>query len=232
MVVIAKNEKLLMTSANTAILRSMKCMKEKKLQTAPEKTEEVEIYRRKSLKQLGLWLDTKDTYREHIDKTVEKAEKTMIALASLIPNIKVLRPSKRSVFVRVVHSQFLYAAPIWHEAMKNKKPSRKLYRIQKVMEIRVYTGSRIILAEGAGVIAQIPPIEFLAKERKEKYDGIDPKHCAEKLMRRWQGRWTNGKHGHWTWRLIPDIRPWLNQKHGEVNYYLTQAFSGHGCFME
>ncbi|XP_033221161.1 uncharacterized protein LOC117175561 [Belonocnema kinseyi] len=160
--------------------------------------QEVDIYPQKSLKHLGVWLDTKLTYKEHIDKTVEKAEKTMTALASLMPNTRGPRASKRKVLVSVIHSQLLYAALIWHKAIENNKLSRKLYRIQKVMGIRVCSGYRTISAEGAGVIAHIPPIEFLVKERKEKYDGADPKHCAENLMRRWQERWTNGKHGSWT----------------------------------
>ncbi|GBP06988.1 Retrovirus-related Pol polyprotein from type-1 retrotransposable element R1 2 [Eumeta japonica] len=38
------------------------------------------------------------------------------------------------------------------------------------------------------------------------------------------------KKGRWTYRLIPQIDVWLNLNHGEVNYYLTQMVSGHGCF--
>ncbi|CAB0036807.1 unnamed protein product [Trichogramma brassicae] len=31
-------------------------------------------------------------------------------------------------------------------------------------------------------------------------------------------------------RLIPNIREWVERKHGEVNYHLTQLLSGHGYF--
>jgi len=30
--------------------------------------------------------------------------------------------------------------------------------------------------------------------------------------------------------LFPSIEPWLSRKHGQVDFYLTQALSGHGCF--
>ncbi|EDW36547.1 GL18371 [Drosophila persimilis] len=30
--------------------------------------------------------------------------------------------------------------------------------------------------------------------------------------------------------LIPVIDAWVNRKHGQVNFYLTQLLSGHGCF--
>ncbi|XP_051165757.1 uncharacterized protein LOC127284398 [Leptopilina boulardi] len=43
-------------------------------------------------------------------------------------------------------------------------------------------------------------------------------------------RWDGESKGRWTYRLIPLLATWLDRKHGEVGYYLTQAFSGHGCF--
>lgn len=46
----------------------------------------------------------------------------------------------------------------------------------------------------------------------------------------WQSRWTNETRGRWTARLIPQLKPWVNRKEGEVNYYLTQFLTGHGLF--
>ncbi|CAB0041323.1 unnamed protein product [Trichogramma brassicae] len=36
--------------------------------------------------------------------------------------------------------------------------------------------------------------------------------------------------GQWTHRLIPSHRRWIERRHGEVKYHLTQLLSGHGCF--
>ena len=36
----------------------------------------------------------------------------------------------------------------------------------------------------------------------------------------------------WTHMLIPDIRIWLQQKHGDIDFYISQLFSGYGCFLE
>ncbi|GBP37705.1 Retrovirus-related Pol polyprotein from type-1 retrotransposable element R1 [Eumeta japonica] len=47
---------------------------------------------------------------------------------------------------------------------------------------------------------------------------------------RWQLQWDAAEKGRWMHRLIPRIEVWLNRSHGEVNYYLTQMLSGHGCF--
>lgn len=36
--------------------------------------------------------------------------------------------------------------------------------------------------------------------------------------------------GRWTFKLIPNIERWTDRKHGNLNFYLTQALTGHGVF--
>ncbi|XP_033222788.1 uncharacterized protein LOC117176644 [Belonocnema kinseyi] len=132
-----------------------------------------------------------------------------------------------------VHSQLLYAAPVWHKAIKKKKHlRRKLERVQKVAGIRVASAYRTISTEGIGVIAEIPPIELLVQERVETYEGKPRKEAREDLMVKWQEKWMTGTHGRWTWHLLPKIQKWIERGHGETDYFLTQALSGHGCFRE
>lgn len=248
MVVEAENSQTLMNRANLAIRRVVQWMTKMKLQLAPEKTEAVLLTTKrkvghvqfdiqgtairpgKALKQLGVWIDTKLNFNEHLDKTVQKAERTMTALAGLMPNIGGPRASKRRVLTSVVHSQILYAAPIWGKAMQRKEQRKKLARIQKIMGIRVCSGYRTVSTEGVRVLAGIAPIELLAKERQEIYEGRPRDEARTNLMARWQEMWDAAKTGRWTWRLIPDIRKWLERPYGEMDYFLTQALSGHGCF--
>ena len=51
-------------------------------------------------------------------------------------------------------------------------------------------------------------------------------------MERWQAEWDASEKGRWTYKLIPNISTWVNRRHGEVNFILTQFLSGHGCFRE
>ena len=37
-------------------------------------------------------------------------------------------------------------------------------------------------------------------------------------------------HERWTYRLIPIVTKWGERKHGEIDHYLAQVLSGHGCF--
>ncbi|CAB0037991.1 unnamed protein product [Trichogramma brassicae] len=36
--------------------------------------------------------------------------------------------------------------------------------------------------------------------------------------------------GRWTHRLVPDIKEWVERRHGEMSYHLTQLLTGHGYF--
>ncbi|CAB0030280.1 unnamed protein product [Trichogramma brassicae] len=46
----------------------------------------------------------------------------------------------------------------------------------------------------------------------------------------WQEAWDRSKKARWTHRLIPNIRVWIERRHGELNYHLTQLLTGHGFF--
>lgn len=105
-------------------------------------------------------------------------------------------------------------------------------RVQKVAGIRVAGAYRTVSTEAIGVIAEIPPIEMLVHERVQTYEGRQRTEAREDLMAKWQDKWTSGTHGRWTWRLIPSIQEWTERRHGEIDYFLTQALSGHGCFRQ
>lgn len=179
---------------------------------------------KKAIKYLGVWLDSKMVFAEHINKTVEKS------LSILMPNIGGPRASKRRLISSVIHSQILYAAPVFSTAMSNINLVKKLNRVRRLMAIKISSAYRTISGEAAGVIAGIPPIELIIKERTEVYRGLDKERVGENVIESWQHKWNNGTYGRWTYTLIPDIKDWINRPYGEVDYYLTQALSGHGNF--
>ncbi|CAB0027840.1 unnamed protein product [Trichogramma brassicae] len=49
-------------------------------------------------------------------------------------------------------------------------------------------------------------------------------------LSKWQEAWDRSKKARWTHRLIPNIRVWIERRHGELNYHLTQLLTGHGFF--
>ena len=49
-------------------------------------------------------------------------------------------------------------------------------------------------------------------------------------MRKWQPRWESSLNERWKFRLVPDVTRWMKNEHCELNYYVTQFLTGHGCF--
>ncbi|XP_030753070.1 uncharacterized protein LOC115880079 [Sitophilus oryzae] len=147
-----------------------------------------------------------------------------------MPNVGGARASKRRVLASIVHSQLLYAAPVWHKVTNNCKLMQRLRRIQRIMSIRVCSTYKKGSGEVIGVIAEIALIDLLIQERYDRYHGMDKNLGRTKLLQQWQGKWNNGIYGRWTNRLIPDIQLWLNRQYGEVDYFMSQALSGDGFF--
>ncbi|KAJ8939101.1 hypothetical protein NQ314_011232 [Rhamnusium bicolor] len=134
----------------------------------------------------------------------------------------------------VAHSIMLYGAPIWGQTMQVDSYKNKLRRIQRRLAMRVCGAYRTVSCEAALVIAGVIPIERLVTERVRLYqqraDQRDPKLERKKTINEWQEEWTAPGKGAWTRRMIRNIGTWIAREHGEVNYYLTQALSGHGIF--
>jgi len=108
--------------------------------------------------------------------------------------------------------------------------------------VRISSAFRTISDDAALVIAGQAPLCELVREAKENraaLAGEQADHSTKTEVKRrarmqsvdnWQAAWDNSSKGRWTHQLIPSIEPWVNRKHGQVNFYLTQAVSGHGCF--
>ena len=57
------------------------------------------------------------------------------------------------------------------------------------------------------------------------------KEAIDMVLDAWQHDWDYTEKGRWTRRLIGQIRPWTECKHGEDNCYITQFLTGHGFFL-
>lgn len=64
-------------------------------------------------------------------------------------------------------------------------------------------------------------IAFHQAELLKKGENQEPYNVAAMVANLGWGRWTH--------RLIPDIYSWINRRHGDLNFYLTQILSRHEC---
>uniref|UniRef100_A0A2S2NJ82 Retrovirus-related Pol polyprotein from type-1 retrotransposable element R1 n=1 Tax=Schizaphis graminum TaxID=13262 RepID=A0A2S2NJ82_SCHGA len=201
---------------------------------------EDEITLAKDIRYLGVQLSSVLGFRKHIQTVSEKSMGTATRLCRLMPNVGGPIAEKRKLLMTVVHSQLLYAAPIWSYALKYKVNKKKIASPQRNMALRVASAYCTVSNVAIMVISGILPIHLLAAERAEidqaKKDGNDvkkvKKEARDRAMTNWQCEWDQSNSGRWTYKLIPRIDRWKNRKWGQVNFYVTQFLSGHGCFNE
>ena len=72
-----------------------------------------------SIKYLGVQLDRRLSFGEHLQIATAKAIQCGANLTRLMPNISGPREAKRRLVASVVHSKLLYAAPVWANALQN-----------------------------------------------------------------------------------------------------------------
>lgn len=184
---------------------------------------------------LGMVIDKSCLFKAHIKKATEKADRIGASLARLMPNVGGPREARRRLLTSVVQSVLLYGAPTWEHTLDLVPGKVKLLnRSQRKVLLRKICAYRTVSEAATNVLAGIPPVDLLAREREVEYrrrrmdTSTTPSHHATRTE--WQKRWDTAETGQWTKTLIPDISRWTTRKFGGLNFHLSQFLSGHGCF--
>lgn len=248
--ILGKNEEEIETKAREVITLISGWMREKQLKIAPEKSElivlsgkkkcrpldidinGVKLQEKNQVKYLGVVLDKSLKFGHHLEYVCEKAGKTIKALSGILPRVGGPGESKRRILQSAAESIILYAAPVWADCLNIKKRRTQIIRAQRPGSLRVCSGYRTISNDAMAVISGTIPLDLLLEERARnfKMNTQEKETEREKTMNLWQERWNNSTNGAWTRTLIKDINPWVTRNHGEIDYHITQVFSGHGCF--
>lgn len=190
-----------------------------------------------AVKYLGVMIDSKMTFFEQIKRTADKAAKGVMSLSRLMANIGGPRSSRRRLLMAAVQSVLLYGSEVWADSLNRKTYRKKLGQIQKRSALRVASAYRTVSEPAVLVVAGVMPIDLLAKERKIAYQRkmeiggeTARREARNQMMESWQRAWEQEERGRWTRRLIKQVQPWMERKHGEIDYYLTQFLTGHGYF--
>jgi len=181
-------------------------------------------------------LDTRLSYREHLEFVNKKASETTGSLCRILLNTRGPKQDRRRLLATVVKSQLLYAAPLWAEATAVSSYMRGVNSTYRLCAFRTISDDAALVIAG-----QVPLCELVreAKEIRAALAGEQADRSTKTEVKRrarmqsvvnWQAAWDISSKGRWTHKLIPSIEPWLSRKHGQVDFYLTQALSGHGCF--
>lgn len=253
--IIARNAELCQMRLNQVMRRVSSWMEDNGLQLAKAKTELVFLTKKRintllpmlvgdttvqtkhSVKYLGVVLDNKLTFGEHVRRAADKAAAVTTALSRVMANTIGPWQSKRRLLMRTAESIMLYGAEVWADALRCELYRKRMAAVQRRGALRVACSYRTVSEPAVLVIAGVIPIDLLAQERRFVYQtkvdlGLLParRTARTNTILAWQQRWEQETRGRWTARLISQLDTWLDRREGEVNYYLTQLLSGHGLF--
>lgn len=188
---------------------------------------------------LGVWLDSKGSFKEHIGKVVLKDGELFSKLRGAfghqwgISTENVAR-LYRGVFI----PRFTHGARFWGRAATKTSNAILLNRVQRKALIGITCAYKTAPTDALQVIAGVLPLDLEANLQgaKARARSLPPNDSSREVLRateeaydNWQRRWNASNKGRWTYSFFPSVRDrcakpiWLNHQ-------LTQVLSGHGNF--
>jgi hypothetical protein len=127
----------------------------------------------KTMKYLGIIIDNKLTFREHIAHVTEKCRKIIFALAkSAKLNWGLGYKALKTLYTGGIQQLLLYGAPVWAEILEKTSHRNKLIRTQRLINIKVSTAYRTVSNVALCIISGLTPIYIKIKEAVELHNTL------------------------------------------------------------
>jgi hypothetical protein len=118
-----------------------------------------------SLKYLGIILDQKLTFREHINYISNKCLRLIFALSkSAKLNWGLGHEALRTIYIGAIQPLLSYGAPIWIKALGKDCYKRKLISVQRMINIRIAKSFRTVSNAALCIINGLTPIDIKLEE--------------------------------------------------------------------
>jgi len=201
------------------------------------------------MKYLGVILHCKLNFKQHFIHLDEKVGKVSRALGRLMPNLRGPSERKRRLYAGINASIVLYAAPIWADSLVASSESRRLFRRQRAIAVRVCAAYHSVSFDSATLLARLVPLELLATERARVFWCVQnvreigagtPEAVAEiRKMERviTQRQWTlfisrpDAAGVKFRDAIFPHLNSWMSSNWDGMTFHVTQLLTGHGCFV-
>jgi len=124
-----------------------------------------------TLKYLGIIMDHKFTFKEHIAYVTERCAKLIHGLsraAKVSWGIK--HEAMKTVYEGAILPLLLYGAPVWKDAMKFEYNKRKYIKIQRLINIQTARAFRTTSSEALYILTGITPIIIKTEEAVRLYN--------------------------------------------------------------
>ena len=110
-------------------------------------------------KYLGIMLDTKLSFRAHLDMITQKASEQITKIMAVAKLKWGIDPVAAKIFKMAILPMILYGSPIWGRVTKLKTHVKKLRRVQRLAAISITGALRTSSTEALLVLAGLEPIE-------------------------------------------------------------------------
>ncbi|XP_043469603.1 uncharacterized protein LOC122503210 [Leptopilina heterotoma] len=121
------------------------------------------------VKHLGINLDSRLSFWDHIVLASEKAAKVNRALGKLMSNTGGPLQSKRRLLIVASQAILLYGSELFAEALKKEKYRKRMAATQRLGALRIASSYQTVFEPAIMVIAGVTPIDLVAMERRKTY---------------------------------------------------------------
>jgi hypothetical protein len=138
-----------------------------------------------TMKYLGIIIDNKFKFSEHISYAAEKCTKLIHSLSKSAKISWGLRhEALKTIYKAEILSLLLYGAPVWNEAMKYEYNKQKYIRVQRLMNVKIAKAFRTTSSEALCILAGTTPIIIKTEEVVKQYNVRKGKGSQTQLIDR------------------------------------------------
>jgi hypothetical protein len=139
--------------------------------------EEVEVYLNnkilrqvKTMKYLGIIIDNKLTFREHITRATEKFRKIIFVLSrSAKLNWGLSHKALKTLYTGGIQPLLLYGAPVWADTVEKASHRKQLTNVLTLINIKIAKAYRTVSNNALCIITGLTPIHRKIQETAELY---------------------------------------------------------------
>ena len=125
---------------------------------------------KRSLKSLGVQLDDRLNYQEHISNQCEKAKKVIFSISKYCTlRWGLSRKIMRTLWEACVEPILIYACPVWIKGIQNIKCRQQLESVQRLIANKMIKGFKSISYEAAIALSGLQPIIYRIHQKCLKF---------------------------------------------------------------
>ncbi|CAI6370238.1 unnamed protein product [Macrosiphum euphorbiae] len=190
-----------------------------------------------TVRYLGVILDPREGYWNHVESLAEKSKSLYSRLRTLASaNGGISQLTSRTLYKGVFLPRVTYASEIWAPGVKLKKSIKKLGSMQRPPLLAMTAAYRTASTNCLSVVAGVLPLDLevvksaLQKRLKRGEITLDQfKDHETEIFTEWQERYESTDKGEWTKTMIPSVRE-RYMLPMPLDHYTTQMLTGHGDF--